>query len=100
MSNGEPGDEGLRFIFENIDTVPHLEALLLVWQNSADAWSAETLAARLYVSPAQARGILEDLRRGGFVTQESEIQRSATPPNGIRQAVPDATDSPKHIGAI
>jgi predicted transcriptional regulator len=70
MRDGETEDEVLRFIFENIDTVPHLEALLLVWQNSATAWSTETLGARLYVSSAQANTILEDLSRRGFVTQE------------------------------
>jgi predicted transcriptional regulator len=72
MKNGDAEDEVLGFIFENIDTVPHLEALLLVWQNSATAWSTETLAARLYVSSAQASTILDDLSRRGFVTQESE----------------------------
>jgi predicted ArsR family transcriptional regulator len=72
MKNGDEEDEVLRFIFENIDTVPHLEALLLVWQNSATAWSTETLAARLYVSTAQATTILDDLSRRGFVTQEQE----------------------------
>jgi hypothetical protein len=72
MKNGDEEDEALRFIFENIDTVPHLEALLLVWQNSATAWSTETLAARLYVSSAQASTILDDLSRRGFVTQEPE----------------------------
>lgn len=72
MRNGDAEDEVLRFIFENVDTVPHLEALLLVWQNSATAWSTETLAARLYVGSAQASTILDDLSRRGFVTQESE----------------------------
>jgi predicted ArsR family transcriptional regulator len=72
MKNGETEDEVLRFIFENIDTVPHLEALLLLWQNSASAWSTETVAARLYVSPAQASTILEDLSRRGFVAPEQE----------------------------
>jgi predicted ArsR family transcriptional regulator len=72
MRDGDTEDEVLRFIFENIDTVPHLEALLLVWQNSATPWSTETLAARLYVSSAQANTILEDLSRRGFVTQEHE----------------------------
>lgn len=72
MRDGDTEDEVLRFIFENIDTVPHLEALLLLWQNSATPWSTETLAARLYVSPVQANTILEDLSRRGFVTQEQD----------------------------
>jgi DNA-binding IclR family transcriptional regulator len=62
----------LRFIFGNIETVPHLEALLLIWQSASSHWSPETLAARIYVAPPQAKAILDDLRRHGFVTQDSE----------------------------
>lgn len=70
MENGYQEDEVLRFVFENIDTVPHLEALLLIWQNASESWSADRLAARIYVSTAQADGILDDLHKRGFVSQE------------------------------
>lgn len=71
MENGDQEDEVLSFIFENIDSVPHLEALLLIWQSGSERWSAEQLAARIYVSPHQARGILEDLSRRGMARQEA-----------------------------
>lgn len=71
MENGDPEDDVLSFIFENIDTVPHLEALLLIWQSGTGSWSAERLAARIYVGAHQAKAILEDLCRRGFVSQDT-----------------------------
>jgi hypothetical protein len=70
MENGHQEDEVLAFVFENIDTVPHLEALLLIWQNASESWTADHLAARIYVTPPQAEGILGDLHKRGFVSQE------------------------------
>jgi hypothetical protein len=70
MHNGELDDEVLNFIFENIDSVPHLEAVLLIWQSGSADWSAPNLASRIYVSLQQAGGILEDLRRRGFLIQD------------------------------
>lgn len=52
-----------QFLLDSIDTVPHLEALLLMFQSPATAWSVAELAARIYVSDKQATAILEDLTR-------------------------------------
>ena len=60
-------DEVLRFILEHLETVPHLEAMLLIWQNQSTPWTADVLAQRIYVSPAIGRGILEDLQRRGLL---------------------------------
>ena len=70
MENRAQEDEVLAFVFENIDTVPHLEALLLIWQNASEAWSADRLAARIYVPEQQAESILQDLHKRGFVARE------------------------------
>ena len=68
MESEELGDELLRFLDQYIDTVPHLEALLLLWHSAGSrAWSVEQLAARIYVAPPTAEGILEDLLRHGMV---------------------------------
>lgn len=68
MTEAEELDpEVLRFIQQYIDTVPHLEGLLLMWQSAGAPWSAEHLAARIYVAPVVARVILEDLMRHGMV---------------------------------
>jgi hypothetical protein len=55
-----PG-EVVRFIEERIETVPHLEALLLVWEQSEGRFRPHEIAARLYVTPERAGAILEDL---------------------------------------
>jgi hypothetical protein len=57
----------LQFIAEQIDTVPHLEALLLLYTQPAGAWTAVQVARRLYVSPAKATQILRDLEQRRLV---------------------------------
>jgi hypothetical protein len=52
-----------RFIVEQIDTVPHLEALLLLYENESRRWTPDEVAARLYVNRDAARGLLDDLTR-------------------------------------
>lgn len=59
--------ELLRFILDNLETVPHLEAVLLIWQNQSTPWTADLLAQRIYVSPVDGRAILEDLTRKGML---------------------------------
>jgi predicted ArsR family transcriptional regulator len=60
----------LRFIREQIDTVPHLEGLLLVWQSAPKSWTVDELASRLYVSAETARHIIADLARRHFIVVE------------------------------
>ena len=55
--------EALQFIAENIDSVPHLEALILLWNSRPVSWSLAELASRLYVTPERAHEILTDLMR-------------------------------------
>jgi predicted ArsR family transcriptional regulator len=71
MENGDQEVDVLAFVFENINTVPHLEALLLIWQNASESWTATRLAARIYVGTPQAAGILEDLYKRGYVSKEA-----------------------------
>ncbi len=56
-----------RFILEAIDSVPHLEALLLVWGDRPRAWADEEIAKRLYLETAAASRILQDLARRGLI---------------------------------
>lgn len=56
-----------RFLLDSIDTVPHLEALLLIFQSPAIVWAVEDLAARIYVSDKQAAAIADDLTRRGWI---------------------------------
>jgi hypothetical protein len=50
-----------QFILEQIETVPHLEALLLAWNKRPKIWSAAAMAAELYVPADQADRVLRDL---------------------------------------
>jgi predicted ArsR family transcriptional regulator len=50
-----------RFILEQIDTVPHLEALLLLFNSRPKAWSTDEMAKSLYVRNEVASKILDSL---------------------------------------
>lgn len=56
-----------RFLLDRIETVPHLEALLLLWNSRPKAWSAESTGDALFVSTDAARAILEDLIRQNLI---------------------------------
>ena len=61
-----------RFIFERIDSVPHLEALSLIWTSRPQHWSADDLAHRLYVDRNTALTLLQDLTRQGLLVIDSD----------------------------
>jgi hypothetical protein len=63
MSSRPIPDNVLRFVAERIDTVPQLEALLLLWENRTHAWDVAEIAARIYVAPDTAVEILQTLQR-------------------------------------
>ena len=52
-----------QFLREQIDTVPHLEALLLLWNSRPRIWSAEHMAKGLFLASDAAGEIMEDLAR-------------------------------------
>jgi hypothetical protein len=60
----------LQFIAERIDTVPQLEALLLLWESPQRTWSEDEVAGRIYVSRPDAAQILQALQRRQLVTAE------------------------------
>jgi hypothetical protein len=61
----------LQFIAAKIDTVPQLEALLLLWENPQHDWSEEELASRVYVSHEAAVAILQALHRRQLIAATS-----------------------------
>ncbi|MEO6078875.1 MAG: hypothetical protein ABIQ86_03745 [Steroidobacteraceae bacterium] len=73
MLEGEFPDDVLRFIERRIDSVPHLESLLLLWENPAVAWTESDISARVYVSRDQAQSILRDLARHGLINVTSDV---------------------------
>jgi DNA-binding IclR family transcriptional regulator len=61
-----------QFILVEIDSVPHLEALLLLWNSRPKQWSLEEMAHALYVPADGAKGILQDLKQRGLIASESD----------------------------
>jgi predicted transcriptional regulator len=49
------------FVLEQIETVPHLEALLLLWNSRPQPWTVDNLAHRLYISLDAVNVLLQDL---------------------------------------
>jgi hypothetical protein len=72
MTSGAIPTEVERFLLDSIDTIPHLEALLLIFQSPASAWTVQELAARIYVSEQDAGGILDDLTRRSIITRTEQ----------------------------
>ena len=82
-----------RFIISRIDSVPHLEALLLLWRSrpvpraasaasasqahpaafssapESGLWSIEQIAHRLWVAPESARTVLLDLKNSQLIAE-------------------------------
>jgi hypothetical protein len=63
-------DQVERFIVDEIDSVSHLEALLLLWRGAPQHLSAAELAHQLYITPGQGVTIGEDLYRRGLIARE------------------------------
>lgn len=69
----EPADlpeDVLGFLMDRIESVPHLEALLLLWQNPEKSWTLNEIATRLYVRSEVAQTLLAGLVRLEMVRVE------------------------------
>jgi predicted ArsR family transcriptional regulator len=58
-----------QFIADEIDTVPHLEALLMLWNSRPKQWPVADVAKALYIPEDEARKILQELTRRGLISQ-------------------------------
>ena len=56
-----------RFILDEIESVPHIEALLILWNSRPRTFSAEELARLLYLPQERTRQILQDLQQQSLV---------------------------------
>lgn len=56
-----------RFILTSIDSVPHLEALLILRYDPKVEWDAKGMSQRLYISEKRTVELLENLLAAGFV---------------------------------
>ncbi len=84
------------FVLEKIDSVSHLEALLLLWNSRPKQWCPEEVARRLYVESKIARELLADLQRSDLIVAVPDAAEtycyeiSSQERNGIIEMV-DAT---------
>ena len=64
-----------QFVLEEIDTVPHLEALLLMWNSRPRMWPVQEMAHALYLSPEQTQALLQDLLQRGLLAISNDAQQ-------------------------
>ncbi len=65
-----PAEEVDQFILDEIDSVPHLEALLLLWRSAPQHFSSAQIAKQLYIHASQGASIAEDLHRRGLIARD------------------------------
>ncbi len=70
-----------QFVLEQIDTVPHLEALLLIWKSRPQPWSVEEMARALYLSAEQTQNLLQDLAQRNLLLPSGNAQQYCYLPN-------------------
>ncbi|MBL0418979.1 hypothetical protein JI739_01345 [Ramlibacter sp. AW1] len=63
-----------RFIATSIPSVPYLEAVLLLRAEPSTAWTASTMARRLYLPEADAARLLADAAEAGMAQVSSGTQ--------------------------
>jgi len=97
-------DDVRRFIVEAIDSIPALEALLLMRRDPGQHWTTGMLAAALYMEPKQVAPFLSDLASRGLcgTADNSEPRyfwRPATP--DLAQALDRLADVyARHLVAV
>lgn len=70
-------DSVRRLIAERIDSIPELEAIMLLREEPTRTWTAEEVGRRLYVSSPVAGHVLETLAKRGFCSGSSAGYRYA-----------------------
>ena len=71
MPDQGPPPAVYEYILEKIESVPHLEAVILLWNSRPVGWTAEELSSRLYVPAEKTEDIIKDLLRQQFVQQSA-----------------------------
>jgi len=72
MTDGAAQSKVDQFIIEQVPSVPHLEALLLIWNNRPRQWSVDEMARYLYVPNDAASRILDELAGRDLIVRAGE----------------------------
>ena len=90
----DPVPKHLRdFIARYIDSVAQLEALLLLRSNPAERWGIEPVAQRLYIAPAEALEILQQLAGAGLLSADNGVFQYACAAAELRQTVDELVET-------
>lgn len=82
-----------QFILNEIDSVPHLEALLLLWNTRPKQWLVDEMAKALYVPSDLAQRILQELAWRGLIATQAEPERySYVPQSDETEALMKSVD--------
>lgn len=65
-----------QFIVDQVESVPHLEALLLLWSARPRSWSLTEMTKSLYLDAGVTRAIMDDLLRRGLIVQSGGVANS------------------------
>lgn len=60
-------EEVSRFLLNQVDSVPQMEALLLIWETRPREWTSQALAERLYVETEVAKILISPLAQRRLV---------------------------------
>lgn len=72
MQEGEQRARVDRFILDEVESVPHLEALLILWRSRPRRWTVLEMAASLYIAKDEAAAVMADLGRRGLAVASPE----------------------------
>lgn len=78
-----------RLIAERIDSIPELEAVLLLKDHPDRSWDADQAGARLYVSRTVASHVLAALAGRGLLRREGQAYRYAPTDDSLRADIED-----------
>ena len=88
-------------IADRLDSVPELEAVLLLRQDATHEWTPDEAGRRLYVSTTVAAHVLAQLHAHGFLTERAGAYRYAPHGPAIADAVDQlATTWARHLVAV
>lgn len=74
----------LRFIAEHVDSVPHLEALLLLRETAPRPWTVDEIVRRIYLPHERVEIVLRDLLAKQWLEQRADAFIFSTRPPDAR----------------
>lgn len=97
MKSSKLSDELRRFI-HSIDSIPHLEAMLLLRSAHTQVWDKDILAQHLYLNVELANTVLNDLCAAGICESITNSQNKFTyaPANEINALITQLADYYSH----